>query len=394
MSNSINPPALNSNSQDTPDGTNTTGVASGPVLEPANGPPPPIDIVGGPPAVPPEPQVPNFPPPAYQEAVDPPPAARATMKILKDQEKWLVTHMWPKYWYALEDKQQRQKKGAKRDWCLANVVDPFRAQFPSATQRQVVHDWFTNRARETHANRKPKPSDPDSLTDTPQNTAAAVTAATAAQTDAATSTHSATHTNLTPQADTPTSAPAAASSTASPNWKPRAVNSQTMFSEKLKDDIHTKAKARCPGKGGGDYLAARQAVITEMFNALTNDQKKVYEDEATIANNNWMFKPPPEHISENQQILVAHVVSSLSALIGDDWGHCGDVSFVVHTIKPSQDSGMEVEMITVAANSRKGFEIATENEPQYQEFFLDPLKRWVKREGKQKDSRGSTGSAA
>ncbi|KAK1233983.1 hypothetical protein PQX77_002823 [Marasmius sp. AFHP31] len=369
------------------------------------GPEAPVDNVVPPPNAPPNLDVPNFPPPTYQDAVNPPPvvAALAKMKILKDHEKWLVANVWPNYWHSLEKDQQHHKKGAKKEWCLQNVTDPFRAQFPTATPREVVHDslyrWCTNRARETRAGKKPVPANPNSLPGPPESTLLAPTtpessqlgnavAGPVATTSAVPSNPPATSESST-QSEPGTSTSAVAPGNSSTGRKPRAINGRNLFAERQKTDIESKARARCPGRGGGEYLAARQAVITEMYGELTADERREYEEEAKTANENRMFKPPADHISENQEILVAHVVNQLGALIGDDWGQCGDVAFVVHAIKTSSDSGLDVEMITVTGGTRTGFRIAEDSEEKYNEGFLDPLKKWVTREGKRKETRSS-----
>ncbi|KAK1220077.1 hypothetical protein PQX77_017176 [Marasmius sp. AFHP31] len=342
----------------------------------------------------PEPPVPNFPPPTYQDAVNTT-ETRPSMKGRKDHEKWLILNVWPKYWHTLEASDAPHKKGTKKPWCLENVTNPFREQFSSATPRKVIHDalyrWCTNRAHKTHKGKKKIPVNP---TQPHVNPASSVPTAPATNTEVtgAVADDATTSTTTSVPSQTQSQGPGTGligkdrDIISTSQAKPRAVTARRLYYEKFKDDvmktddIKTKVKARAPGARGGTYLAAWHAVVSEMYTQLSEDGKKVFEEEAETIIKDRMFKPPEDHIADNQELLEAFVYARLVAIIGDNWNQCGDVSFIVHAIKPSKDSSVDIEMITVTRDKQSPFKVALQDKPQYHECFMNPLRRWIKHE--------------
>ncbi|KAK1221128.1 hypothetical protein PQX77_016066 [Marasmius sp. AFHP31] len=334
-------------------------------------PPNPVDNV-------PDPPVPNFPPPTYQDAVNTT-ETRPSMKVGKDHEKWLILNVWPKYWHTLETSDAPQKKGIKKPWCLENVTDPFRTQFPSATPCEVVHDalywWCTNRARETRKGKKTVPANPNQPHTDPVSSVPTATATDGEGTGADVNNATTSMTTLPSQSQRPGTGLIGEERDilSTSQAKPRAVTARKLYYEKFKGEVTAKVKARAPGTRGGAYLTAWHAVVSEMYSGLSEDEKKAFEEEAEGIYENRMFKLPEDHISDNQDLLEAFVFARLAAIIGDNWNQCGDVSFIVHAIKPSKDSGVDIEMITVTGDRQSPFKVAPEDEPKYHECFMNPL---------------------
>ncbi|KAL0057995.1 hypothetical protein AAF712_015341, partial [Marasmius tenuissimus] len=104
-------------------------------------------------------------------------------------------------------------------------------------------------------------------------------------------------------------------------------------------EVKRDVKACAPGKHSSEYLAVWHTVISERYRNLSEDEKKLYKEEANKINENQIFKPPEDHIIKNQELLEMFIYAQLSTIICDNWSQCGDVSFAVHTIEPRKNSG-------------------------------------------------------
>ncbi|KAG7088225.1 hypothetical protein E1B28_012242, partial [Marasmius oreades] len=171
--------------------------------------------------------------------------------------------------------------------------------------------------------------------------------------------------------------------------KPRAVSARNIYAEKFKDEILAEAAAGAQGKGGGGFLGPYQKAITERMRKLSDKEMAELEEAAKEYNDGRAVKPPMDVILQNQEQLELAVATALQQMIGDDWGQYGDVSFVVHTIKPVAYGEPEVRMLSVTRTKAEGFKIADDDFRKFEDSFLKPLKKWHKSQtkGKGKDTR-------
>ncbi|EEB98814.1 hypothetical protein MPER_01614 [Moniliophthora perniciosa FA553] len=142
----------------------------------------------------------------------------------------------------------------------------------------------------------------------------------------------------------PSTSPSATSSASqvSPLSIPRLTNAMNEWRAANAQDIRVEARKKAPGLNGGPYLEVWKATRNEMWNKVPN--KQYWVDVAAKKNEGRSDLPPAQHVAGNQEVIGTYVGETLNKFIGNNWGQCGDVAFVVHILYPLPNGETEVEM--------------------------------------------------
>ncbi|KAK1215273.1 hypothetical protein PQX77_022125 [Marasmius sp. AFHP31] len=327
---------------------------------------------------------PDNPPPAYT----PTPATDAPQfKLAKDYKKWLLDNTWPEYYWHVKEPEDAETTVKKKEWLKeSDHTKRLQAHFNFVIPLGLhVYKFFTNNARQTRQGKKNKPKKPTNpATTTNQTTPPPATAPAAASGPAvADATPAANRPSINPPVDSapPVAELSTGASTSKSNVKQRAVSTRTVVEAKYKDLIMSTAETAAAGQGGGRWMAAYQAAITEQMAKLMEEEREECEKDAKALNECRAVKPEPEHILKNQNVLPQMAASVLKEFIGNNWGQAGEVAFVVHTIQPHVITGEPViHMMTVSGSNatRKAFTIHDNDYKTFEDVFIEPARQWFK----------------
>lgn len=144
--------------------------------------------------------------------------------------------------------------------------------------------------------------------------------------------------------------------------RPRATNGPRVFAEEHKSkitDLMVEAKEKEGGIPKLVNLTRYRKIKQELYDQLTDEDRRAYEAKATVLNKARKALPErsenfkyvdsrlssakvnlPEH-HRNQENLVSGVVTALNSLIGWGWGQYGEAAFFVQAAFRNADNNLK-----------------------------------------------------
>uniref|UniRef100_A0A0W0GE56 Uncharacterized protein n=1 Tax=Moniliophthora roreri TaxID=221103 RepID=A0A0W0GE56_MONRR len=343
-----------------------------------------------------------------------PPPSYLSHKLTQEEKRWLETELLPIYWHTWEVAPYHD---IKKTWVDENAIDRFMAHFgyaarvehPHAIFLDAVYHHLLNCSGHARCGERPKPPVPANF---PGGQPTAPTPAPPTPTPLPTSTPtSVLAPGMTPLLTT-TSVPALimvpgsmlvphispliseindTTSTAPdtmgdlqgalPNSGslPRATWAQNEWCKEHVEEIRAEVCHCSSGTHGATALAAWRSTRDHMWNNLTEEERKVYEDEANKFNGGCTSMATPEDVLDNQNNIGSWVSACLGQLIGHGPNQVGDVLFHTHIVVPLPGGGNRIEGVTVAGyKSSANFKVPDNLHKQYEESYLAPLRSFKK----------------